>query len=70
MKERQYQEFLKKIEKGLLDHRIIKNNPYCSWFKNTELTTEQVKALTVQFSIFSNWFLVAQLKKTINEQIN
>ncbi|TDJ07153.1 MAG: hypothetical protein E2O68_04025 [Deltaproteobacteria bacterium] len=66
MREEKYKEFLKKINERLLTHRIIQNNSYCKWFREADLTLKQVKDLTVQFSVFSNWFLVAQLKKTIN----
>ena len=58
--------FQGRIDKELLRHRIITNNAYTSWFQNGSQTTEQVKAFIVQFSVFSNLFLVAQLHKMIN----
>jgi pyrroloquinoline quinone (PQQ) biosynthesis protein C len=58
--------FQDRIEKELLSHRIISHNPYTAWFKQGEQNTEQIKAFIVQFSVFSNQFLVAQLLKTIN----
>ncbi len=68
MKEEKFAKFLERIDKELLNHRIIQNNSYCKWFRDSDLTLEQVKDLTVQFSVFSNWFLVAQLKKMINSR--
>jgi len=58
--------FQERINKDLLLHRIITNNRYTAWFKNGEQAFEQVRAFIVQFSVFSNQFLVAQLYKTIH----
>ena len=68
MKEEKFAKFLEKINEQLLNHRIIQNNSYCKWFREADLTLDEVKDLTVQFSVFSNWFLVAQLKKMINSK--
>ncbi len=58
--------FQQKIDRELLMHRIITDNPYTAWFRRGEQSVDQVKAFIVQFSVFSNLFLVAQLFKTIN----
>ena len=50
----------------MLHHRIITGNPYTAWFSRGEQTREHVRAFIVQFSVFSNLFLIAQLFKTIN----
>jgi len=47
-------------------HPVVTRNEYCSWFAKGEATDEQVKDLVVQFSVFSNLFLLAQLNKVIN----
>jgi len=63
------QEFLKfqsRIEQELLQHSIIVNNDYCKWFAQGEQSAAQIKAFVVQFSVFSNLFLIAQLHKVIN----
>jgi Pyrroloquinoline quinone (Coenzyme PQQ) biosynthesis protein C len=65
----QGQRFLKfqaRINRELLKHRVITANPYTAWFKRGEQTATQIKAFTVEFSVFSNQFLIAQLHKTIN----
>jgi len=49
-----------------MSHDIIVKNEYCNWFSKGELNLEEVKYFTVQFSVFSNLFLIAQLKKMIN----
>ena len=38
----------------------------CEWFGKGEATVEQAQDLVVQFSVFSNLFLLAQLNKVIN----
>lgn len=65
-KARHFLAFQKRIEKELLRHNVITNNRYCTWFENGEQSDAQVQAFVVQFSTFSNLFLIAQLKKTIN----
>ncbi len=56
----------KRINSELLSHKVITNNPYTHWFSNAELNHAQVKSFIIQFSVFSNQFLVAQLQKMIN----
>jgi pyrroloquinoline quinone (PQQ) biosynthesis protein C len=65
-KAKRFLAFQERINKDLLRHRIITNNRYSAWFKKGEQTFEQVRAFIVQFSVFSNQFLVAQLYKTIH----
>jgi len=63
------QDFLKfqeRINKELLKHKVITSNQFTKWFAQGEVSREQVRAFIVQFSVFSNLFLVAQLKKMIN----
>jgi hypothetical protein len=58
--------FQKRINSDLLQHRVITRNAYTAWFRRGEQTEDQIKAFVVQFSVFSNLFLIAQLKKMIN----
>ncbi len=58
--------FQKRINQELLTHKVITQNPYTHWFSNADLNNAQVKSFIVQFSVFSNQFLVAQLHKMIN----
>jgi len=58
--------FQDRIEHELLQHRVITDNAYCHWFAQGELNPRQVKAFIIQFSVFSNQFLLAQLNKMIN----
>lgn len=63
---RQFLRFQNRIDRELLRHRIITSNPYTAWFRQGEQSEFQLKAFVVQFSVFSNLFLVAQLHKMIN----
>lgn len=58
--------FQRRIDTEMLKHRIITDNRYTAWFEQGEQSFEQVRAFVVQFSVFSNQFLVAQLQKMIN----
>ncbi len=58
--------FQERIDRELLQHKIITSNAYTAWFSKGEQTQKQVRDFIVQFSVFSNQFLVAQLQKTIN----
>ena len=58
--------FKKKIEREFFQHPVIVNNPYTKWFKTGLANTEQVKDLVLQFSVFSNHFIVVQAKRMVN----
>jgi hypothetical protein len=47
-------------------HPVVVANPYTRWFARGEATREEVRHLTVQFSVFSHLFVEAQLRKVIN----
>lgn len=47
-------------------HPIVRANPYTPWFATGAATDEQLRAFTVQFSVFSHLFLEAQLRKCLN----
>ncbi len=58
--------FQKRINEELLKHPVIICNHYCNWFEQGDQNKAQVREFVVQFSVFSNLFLIAQLHKTIN----
>jgi hypothetical protein len=59
-------EFQARIDRELLKHPIITDNAYTAWFEHGKQSHEQIMSFIVQFSVFSNQFLVAQLQKTLN----
>ena len=54
-----------RIEKDFFQHSVIVNNPYTKWFKQGSANTEQIKDLILQFSVFSNHFIVVQCKRMV-----
>lgn len=63
-----FRRFYQRIENDLLKHDIIQRNDYCAWFQRGEFDTAQLRDFIVQFSVFSNQFLVAQLHKMLNAE--
>jgi hypothetical protein len=58
--------FRSRIASELLAHRAITANSYTAWFSKGGQTHEELTAFIVQFSVFSNQFLLAQLDKMVN----
>src|SRR5687768_11318329 len=63
-----FSDFKQRLERDVLRHRVIVANPYTAWFKDGDFSPEQARAFLVQFSVFSNQFLVAQLQKVLNAE--
>ncbi len=63
---RRFLAFQARIDAELLSHPIITDNAYTAWFEHGHKSHEQIMNFIVQFSVFSNQFLVAQLQKTLN----
>jgi hypothetical protein len=61
-----FRNFVDVCNQQLMTHDIITNNRYCNWFAQGELSRDNVTHFIVQFSVFSNLFLIAQLQKVIN----
>lgn len=62
----EFRAFLDDVERDLLQHRIILDNPYTRWFSHGEATDDELRHFFKQFSVFSNQFLVAALLRVIN----
>jgi hypothetical protein len=58
--------FKQAIERDILQHPVVTANAYSAWFSRAELTLDELRAFTVQFSVFSNQFLLAALNRVIN----
>lgn len=65
-KAKRFLKFQRRINKELLQHRVITDNPYTAWFEQGDQSLTQIKAFIIQFSVFSNQFLIAQLNKMIH----
>lgn len=60
--------FYKRIQQEMLQHHVIVDNQFSRWFSQGEFSLAQLKYFIIQFSVFSNLFIVAQLQKTINAE--
>ncbi len=63
-----FSQFFGEVEQIFLQHPIVVQNDYTAWFARGDFDLNELKHFTVQFSVFSNFFLVAQLKKMINAE--
>lgn len=58
--------FKTSVASTIENHPIVRQNLYTEWFSRGEATLEELRAFTVQFSVFSHLFIEAQLRKCIN----
>jgi hypothetical protein len=54
------------VDEVVSHHPVVADNPYTRWFVKGEATRDEIRHLTVQFSVFSHLFVEAQLRKVIN----
>ncbi|MEA3078175.1 MAG: hypothetical protein QOF60_3083 [Actinomycetota bacterium] len=58
--------FRTKVDDVVRTHPVVVDNRYTRWFAGGEATADEVRHLTVQFSVFSHQFVEAQLRKVMN----
>ena len=58
--------FQERADALVREHRVVTANPYTTWFATGASTVDDVRHLTVQFSVFSHQFLEAQLRRVFN----
>jgi len=58
--------FVDTCNRDLMTHPVITDNKFCKWFASGAADRDIVRHFIIQFSVFSNLFLVAQLLKVIN----
>ena len=61
-----FSRFVETCNRELMTHSIITDNKYCQWFATGEADRDIIKHFLIQFSVFSNLFLIAQMMKVIN----
>ena len=54
------------VDEVVHSHPVVVDNRYTRWFAQGTATRDEVRHLTVQFSVFSHQFVEAQLRKVIN----
>lgn len=60
------EKFERAVAAAIDGHPIVRDNAYTRWFARGEANAGQLRAFTVQFSVFSHLFIEAQLRKCIN----
>lgn len=58
--------FRARVEVLVKQHPVVADNRYTAWFATGGAGRDEVRHLTVQFSVFSHLFVEAQLRKVIN----
>jgi len=61
-----FEAFRQTIERQFMQHPVVTHNTYTAWFARGEMTLDELRAFAVQFSVFSNQFLLAALNRVIN----
>jgi hypothetical protein len=58
--------FSRTVAAAVGEHPIVRENAYTQWFARGLATDDELRAFTVQFSVFSHLFLEAQLRKCLS----
>src|SRR5262245_12172983 len=61
-----FEAFKGTIEREFMGHPVVKRNDYTAWFAHGDVPLDHLRQFTVQFSVFSNQFLLAALNRVIN----
>src|SRR5262245_19734544 len=66
MARKNFDAFQKTIAREFMKHPAVTENSYTRWFSHGDVTLDHLRDFTVQFSVFSNQFLLAALNRVIN----
>lgn len=66
MAAKDFEAFKQTIERSFMQHPVVTRNVYTAWFAKGEMTLDELRTFTTQFSVFSNQFLLAALNRVIN----
>ena len=66
MSGRSFETFKDTVERELMRHPVVTDNAYTAWFAENRISLDHLRHFTVQFSVFSNQFLLAALNRVIN----
>jgi hypothetical protein len=61
-----FEAFKQTIERRFMGHPVVTHNAYAAWFAHGDMELGHLRSFTVQFSVFSNQFLLAALNRVIN----
>jgi hypothetical protein len=60
------EQFRTRVRDVVEHHPVVVHNEYTRWFAKGDADRDDVRHLTIQFSVFSHLFVEAQLRKVIN----
>lgn len=63
---RDFETFRGTVDRKLMHHPVVVDNAYTAWFAAGRVPLDHLRHFTVQFSVFSNQFLLAALNRVIN----
>ena len=66
MSGRHFDTFQETVDRKLMHHPVVVDNAYTAWFAEGRVPLDHLRHFTVQFSVFSNQFLLAALNRVIN----
>ena len=66
MEAKNFDRFKETIEREFMGHPAVTQNQYTKWFSRGDVPLDHLRDFTVQFSVFSNQFLLAALNRVIN----
>jgi hypothetical protein len=61
-----FERLSREVEAAIGTHPIVRHNAYTAWFAQGLASDDELRAFTVQFSVFSHLFIEAQLRKCLN----
>jgi hypothetical protein len=66
MAEKNFDAFKQTIEERFMGHPVVTDNAYTRWFARGEMPVDHLRRFAIDFSVFSNQFLLAALNRVIN----
>ena len=61
-----FEAFKDTVDRKLMHHPVVVDNAYTAWFAEGRVPLDHLRHFAVQFSVFSNQFLLAALNRVIN----
>jgi hypothetical protein len=61
-----FEAFKHTIEERFMGHPVVTGNAYTKWFSRGDMPVDHLRRFAVEFSVFSNQFLLAALNRVIN----
>lgn len=66
MADKNFDAFKQTIEERFMHHPVVTSNAYTQWFAHGEMPVDHLRRFAIEFSVFSNQFLLAALNRVIN----